>query len=167
MRRPSFPSSLPSFPSSACRRLLRLSTRPQAKFDHTQRPLRLSVLCVVAFLLLLGLTGCGRKANSTAAAKQEPLPVAAFAFSPDGKKLVGCIGPEATVWDVDSGKPLTTLEDASPGVSPLAFSADGQSIAGGHGKTVRIWDAFTGKVRKSLEGHSAGVSGVGFSADGK
>jgi WD40 repeat protein len=115
---------------------------------------------------LFGLTSCARKASSTPA-KSEPAAVSALAFSPDGKKLAGSINPKVTVWDVESGKELATLEETAPGVSPLAFSADGQSIAGGLGNSVRIWDAATGKVRKTLEGHAAGITGVGFSADGK
>jgi WD40 repeat protein len=123
-------------------------------------------LFVLVGVLMIGMSGCARPGASKASSAV-PVPVSALTFSPDGKKLAASIGPQATIWDVDSGKQLVSLEGTSPGVTPLAFSGDGKYIAGGQGPAVKIWEADSGKVWKTLEGHKAGVSGVGFSADGK
>jgi WD40 repeat protein len=127
-----------------------------------------TALCVfsMAMAVLMGVSGCARVAG-TKAAGQVRYPVSAIAFSPDGKTLATSIGPKSTVWNVETGKELASLENAVPSIYCFAFSPDGKTIAGGMEKIIHLWDADTGKIQKTLEGDKAGLCGLGFSADGK
>src|SRR5438105_3899285 len=67
---------------------------------------RYSVLAgALSVILLVGITGCGRKAGSTVH-DSGPYPVSALAFSADGKKLAASFGPRTAIWDPQSGKEL-------------------------------------------------------------
>jgi WD40 repeat protein len=83
--------------------------------------------------------------------KQEGLGrMSALAFSPDGKTLATAVAnprggqhePGSIVlWDVDSGRPRTTLTGHLTSVTSVAFSPDGKLLAsGGADCTVRLWD---------------------------
>src|SRR5262249_52761603 len=80
--------------------------------------------------------------------KKHKLPVAAVAFSPDGKMLASSSrqvmhteltpkgkpeasppGEDVCLWDVGSGKPVGTIEVKAPAVPSLAFSPDGGTLA--------------------------------------
>ncbi|MFN0217004.1 MAG: WD40 repeat domain-containing protein, partial [Saprospiraceae bacterium] len=95
--------------------------------------------------------------------------VLSVAFSPDGKKLAtGSEDNTAKIWDLESGKALTTLEGHTFGVLSVAFSPDGKILATGSGdKTAKIWDLESGKALTTLESHTEAVSSVAFSPDGK
>lgn len=103
------------------------------------------------------------------------------ALSPDGKRLA-CTGNSGThgvfVWDVDTGKPLKTLE-APEGVGfwSIAFSGDGKRVAaGGHtyeeNKVVNktcVWETETGELKHDLSDTTMThmVCSLAFSPDGK
>ncbi len=55
-------------------------------------------------------------------------PVAAAAFSPDGRRLVasGMAMGKARLWDVETGRPIATLDDTW---TPARFSPDGRVVA--------------------------------------
>jgi WD40 repeat protein len=99
-------------------------------------------------------------------------PVAAVAFSPDGKLLaVGTYG-RATVWDLTAAKPATVLTNVLGAVNDLKFSPDGKllAVAGGQPSArgdLRLFDTGTWKLVASLGGHLDIVSGVSFSPDGR
>jgi RNA polymerase sigma factor (sigma-70 family) len=103
-------------------------------------------------------------------------------LSPDGKRLA-CTGNSAShgvfMWDVDTGKPLKTLE-APEGVHcwSVAFSGDGKHVAaGGHtyednkkivNKTC-VWETETGQLKHELSDSTMThmVHALAFSPDGK
>lgn len=101
------------------------------------------------------------------------------AFSPDGKLVAGGGGGpyphphgEIHVWDVASGQPSVSLEDAGDTITSLAFSPDGSTLAsaGWNNEPVRIWDLATGKQRAStpkLQGNPYAPAVCAFSHDGK
>jgi WD40 repeat protein len=128
--------------------------------------LRAVLFLLPAILAPVCISGCPR-APGTKVATQTHYPVSALAFSPDGSKIVASIGPKSTVWNMETGKEVASLENAGPSIYCFAFSPDGKSIAGGMDKIIHLWDAETGKLQKTLEGNKSGLCGVGFSADGK
>ncbi len=134
-------------------------TRPVKKLDVTfaTRP---------ALPKAVGLTG-----PLTATLPVGPLPpVAAVAFSPDGKLLASGVYGRVTVWELASGKPLKTLTNVLGAVNDLKFSPDGKllAVAGGQPSArgdLRLFDTTEWKLVHSLGGHLDTVSCVSFSPD--
>ena len=81
---------------------------------------------------------------------------AAFAFSPDGTRLLtGGGGPEMQLWDVASGTRQRTFE-TSP--SSFAFSSNGDlAVSVDYRVAVRMWDVATGEMIRTFEGKPDGL----------
>ncbi|MEV8530892.1 hypothetical protein [Streptomyces sp. NPDC051211] len=104
-------------------------------------------------------------------------PVKRFAFSPDGRTLVGGTA-EGTlrVWDASDlkqlkalGQPVTGL---TGGVETLAFSRDGRTLATGTGdRTIRLWSmtdpTHPTALGPPLTGHERAPRVLSFSPDGR
>ena len=82
-------------------------------------------------------------------------------FSPDGKSLISC-GKTTQLWDVDSGKNISTLSDKS-GAFPLMFSPDSKILYGDFGGNIEIWDIQLRQRIKTLNGHNANVTSMALS----
>lgn len=98
-------------------------------------------------------------------------PVAAVAFSPDGKLLATGVYGRVTVWDLAAGKPVKMLTNVLGAVSDLKFSPSGKllAVAGGQPSArgdLRLFDTTEWKLIASLGGHLDTVSCVSFNADG-
>jgi RNA polymerase sigma factor (sigma-70 family) len=89
-------------------------------------------------------------------------PIHDTALSPDGTTLAMGVyegGKSAVLlWDVDSGRPLTTLSGPAGGVTAVAFSPDGKTLASGGGDTsVLLWDVTQARLEALWDGlRSAG-----------
>jgi WD40 repeat protein len=110
-------------------------------------------------------------------------PVAALAFSPDGKTLVSVGGTpgepgEVRLWEIPGGREAGVLHGHAEPVTAVAFSPDGLLLATASGvldrKTdryragdVRLWDFPTGRERLSWQGHGRLITGLAFAAGGK
>jgi WD40 repeat protein len=90
-------------------------------------------------------------------------------FSPNGKLVATAgAGDEVELWDIESGKPITSLQGLGDGTWNVAFSPDGKTLAaGGRDGNVRLWDVETGKQKEPLKGHGAVIYDLAFSPDGK
>lgn len=92
----------------------------------------------------------------------------AVAFSPSGKMLATS-GVDADLWNVRSGKLITSFSDAdSSAVVAVAFSPDGSMVAGGdQGGSTELWSVGTGQILTTVtDPHSQGVEATAFSPAG-
>src|SRR5207248_8520451 len=103
--------------------------------------------------------------------------VGAVAFTPDGARLIGCVGNNLMIWDASDGRLLMTLKGHPASVDHVTVSRDGRRIvSGGGGNTgpgstadpyaVRVWDADSGQELLALSGHKWSITGVAISPDG-
>jgi WD40 repeat protein len=93
-----------------------------------------------------------------------------LAFSPDGKRL-GVAGlREVQLWDVASGRKVSSFRRLVPvraGGPAAAFSPDLRTLASPNYQEIDLWDADTGKVRAVLSEHRGRVSSAAWSPDGQ
>jgi WD40 repeat protein len=75
---------------------------------------------------------------------------------------------EVAVWDLTTGRPVSTLRDYHRFLGALTFSPDGRRlVTGGDDGTVRLWDPFTGEEVLTLRGHLGKVVRLAFTRDGQ
>ncbi|KAH6866077.1 hypothetical protein B0T10DRAFT_77769 [Thelonectria olida] len=73
-----------------------------------------------------------------------------------------------TVWDIETGKCLQTIDDESFHIDPTALSHDGERVASNpSGSVIKIWEAATGKCLQTLQCRNKGVqvTWLAFSSD--
>ena len=78
----------------------------------------------------------------------EPGPIAALGWSPDGRRLgIGLVlAPIVEIWDVADRRQVVALEGHAQQVNVLRFHPDGDLIlTGSWDGTARLWDAGTGR----------------------
>lgn len=88
-------------------------------------------------------------------------------FSPNGLLIVTAEHGLARVWDIATGKPLTTFDGHTHSVLSAVFSPDGKRVVTASADTVRIWDTVSGNELMKLVGHTERVNTAVFSPDGK
>jgi serine/threonine protein kinase len=103
-----------------------------------------------------------------------PLPgknIGAWAFSRDGKHLVGEGGEQLHVWETQTGKEIQSLPYLPGGCVALCFSPDGRRLAAAHWHAHKVnvfdWDGEKLTEAHTLEGHRAPVGAVVYSPDGQ
>lgn len=87
----------------------------------------------------------------------------------DGQRAIsGSADKTVKVWDVETGRCLTTLKGHTDKVWGVAITADGRrAVSGSVDKTVRIWDVETSSHLATLEGHTDAVTEVAITPDGR
>lgn len=106
--------------------------------------------------------------DATAGKLIAPEPVWSLAWHPDGSRVVtGSWQGAARVWEIASGKLLTTL-DSSDATRAVAWSPDGTRIAtAGAPQEVQLWDACTGARDGGLgTSHGKGILALAWSPGG-
>jgi WD40 repeat protein len=72
------------------------------------------------------------------------------------------------LWEVTTGKELTSITGYESAMISVSFSPDGKRLAcGSQDGTIKIWDVATGKEFVTLDGHPKGVGALAFSPGGK
>jgi serine/threonine protein kinase len=92
--------------------------------------------------------------------------VTCVAISTGGRRAASS-GDDKTirVWEVATGKPISSVPKQAQEVRAVAFSQDGERLAAAVGVSVRLFDAKTGKELQRLSGHSSAVRCLAFSPD--
>ncbi len=91
-----------------------------------------------------------------------------LAFSPDSKYLLSASEDStASVWDVQTGKRLSTFTEHHKVINAAAFSPDGEQVAtGGQDNIIRLWETKTGKEIRTFKGHTSYIIQVAFADKG-
>jgi len=91
------------------------------------------------------------------------------AFSPDGRfALSGSSDNTLKLWEVVTGREITTIKGHAKPVRSVAFSPDGRLVlSGSEDKTLKLWEVATGQEIRAFKGHSGAVWSVAFSPDGR
>ncbi len=96
-------------------------------------------------------------------------PVAAAAFSPNGKFVVtGSDDRTARLWNTATGKPVGRLLHHPGPVWSVAYGPDGKTVLTGcDDGAARLWDVATGQAVGSPLRHEGVVMAVAYSPDGR
>src|SRR5260370_41875450 len=88
------------------------------------------------------------------------------AYSPDGTRLAaGYKNGLVRLWDVKTGRIISTLDGHTDVVTSVVFSSDSTRLASGSDDgTIRMWNAKPGRFIAVMEGHSG--TNIAFSRDG-
>ena len=95
--------------------------------------------------------------------------VFSVAFSPDSKKIATA-GADRTIriFEVETGKLLTQIEDHADWIFAVAFSPDGKRLASAsRDKTSKVFDVEKKESLVTFPGHAQPVYTVSFTPDGK
>lgn len=101
----------------------------------------------------------------------QPVPIAALAFSPDGKQLAASGYHEVTLWEPATGKLLRRLQNLPQRIQALAWHPSGQWLAVGGGTPgqsgeVALLDVAKGEVAKVFGTTIDTVMALAFAPDG-
>src|SRR5262245_11072110 len=125
----------------------------------------LGLACLGLLVVWLGLSYLGLWPSSTpqprlraTLGEDDPADVSCLAFSSDGKLLASGSSSNAKIklWDVTTGKNLTTLKGHEGIVNSVAFSPDGKTLAAGvsakGGDTaIMLWHVTTRRQRATYK----------------
>jgi WD40 repeat protein len=71
------------------------------------------------------------------------------------------------LWEIATGKELTSLKGHNGGVWTMAFSPDGKTIAtGSDDKMIKLWGVATGQELATLNGDTDWILSVAFAPSG-
>jgi WD40 repeat protein len=95
--------------------------------------------------------------------------VTACAVTPDGRRMVSASGDRTLkVWELASGRVLSTFEGHLGGVTACAVAPDGRRVVSASGDhTLRVWDLDTGRVLATCIGHTERVTACAVTPDGR
>jgi WD40 repeat protein len=116
----------------------------------------------------------GTRSNTCVVTRGPVVPVAALAFSPEGKTLAAGGYGEVALWDLDNARLAKRLGagQLSESVLALLFTKDGKGLIVADGVprasgSVKVFDLQTGKLRCCFQGPKDVVDAVALSADEK
>jgi WD40 repeat protein len=94
-------------------------------------------------------------------------PVAALAFTPDGRILASAQGESIRLWAIPDARPLATLDGHVAAVRALAFAPDGRTLASvSDDRSVKLWSMPEGRLRTTIREHGEPLRAVAWTPDG-
>ena len=128
------------------------------------KPIKLLIFSILAFSRL----AFAQDAPKTSIAEAHIKSIKILAFSPDSKYLLSASEDStASVWDVQTGKRLSTFAEHHKVINAAAFSPDGEQIAtGGQDNMIRLWETKTGQEIRTFKGHTGYVIQLAFADRG-
>lgn len=94
--------------------------------------------------------------------------VSAVALSPDGQCAASAQGKSICIWDMETGRLVSTFKGHTGDVNALAWSPDGNSlISGAADRRVAIWTPHDNAAPNVLNGHEGNITALSVSPDGK
>jgi len=99
-------------------------------------------------------------------------PVAALAYSPDGRWLAAGIGRQVILYDVGTNKALPALGEHPGPITSVRFTPDGRSLVAAGGRaglfgSVTVWDLAKRQRRFEGKAHGDSILAAEVSPDGK
>jgi WD40 repeat protein len=95
-------------------------------------------------------------------------PLAAVAFSPDGRRLAATGAGDSILWDTATALEVQSFKYHIGQVNCLAYRPDGLRLATGSADcTVVVWDPATGKNLHLLVGHTRPLKALAYRPDGQ
>lgn len=94
--------------------------------------------------------------------------VLSLAISPDGRLFASNSDRTIKLWNLATGKEISTLKGHSQRVNVVTISPNGKTlVSGSDDNTIKVWNLATGKVIHTLIGHSDSVQALVIRPDGK
>jgi WD40 repeat protein len=94
--------------------------------------------------------------------------VSSVAISPDGQMIASSGDRTIKLWNLATGKQISSLNGHSQQVNIVVISPDGKTlVSGSDDNTIKIWNLATGEQIRTLIGHSSAVHALAISPDGK
>ncbi|BAY24098.1 protein kinase [Calothrix sp. NIES-2100] len=94
--------------------------------------------------------------------------VLSVAISPDGRLFASNSDRTIKLWNIATGKQISTLEGHSQRVNVVSISPNGETlVSGSDDNTIKVWNLATGKLIRTLLGHSDSIHALTISQDGK
>jgi WD40 repeat protein len=93
--------------------------------------------------------------------------VAAVSFSPDGKQVASCGEKEIQIWEVGSGKLITTLKGHTGEITGMVFAHKNPNrlASVGDDKRLIVWDFATGKPLLKSDEQTTRMEAVAFARE--
>ncbi|WP_193196500.1 serine/threonine-protein kinase [Nostoc sp. MG11] len=94
--------------------------------------------------------------------------VSSVAISPDGQIIASSGDRTIKLWNLATGKQISSLNGNSQQVNIVAFSPDGKTlVSSSDDNTIKVWNLASGQQIRNLIGHSDSVHALAISPDGR